>query len=146
LEADGKRSKVIIPSAGVHEKLPRRSILRGRKNFAHLFRHGKRIEGSLMSCSTAILPDSSGVKLSFAVSVQRRVGPAVLRNKIKRWVREAYRRNKKVLTDLAERSDSPTAVLFSYRRHDIDKKISYTDIERDVKYILGKIIQMKDRQ
>jgi ribonuclease P protein component len=147
LETDGKRSKV-IPVADVHEKLPRRSILRGRKNFVHLYRHGKRIEGSLLSCFTAILPNSSGVnvKFCFAVSVQRRAGSAVQRNKIKRWVREAYRRNIKVLTDHVERTDSPIAVLFSYRRHETNKTIRYADIERDVQYILEKIIHNKEWQ
>lgn len=132
----------------MREKLPRRLIIRGRKNFVYLLRHGRRIEGSLLSCFVACTPDSSGEDNSctFAVSVQRSVGSAVFRNKIKRWVREAYRRNKKLLTILSERTDKPIAVLFSYRRHKIEKKILYADIERDLRYILQSIIQINDWQ
>jgi ribonuclease P protein component len=145
LEADGKRSEV-IPAVDRREHLPRGSILRGRKNFTRLFRHGKRIEGSLLSCLTATLPDEFGKKEKyfFAVIVQRRTGSAVRRNKIKRWVREAYRRNKKFLIESASRNENPIAVLFSYRRHDTEKDIRYADVERDVQSILEKIISIKE--
>jgi ribonuclease P protein component len=147
LEADGKRLK-IIPVGDVHEELPRRAILRGRKNFVHLYRYSNRIEGSLLSCFTAILPNPSdvNVKFCFAVSVHRRVGSAVKRNKIKRWIREAYRRKAKVLYNHASCVDSPIAVLFSYRKHESSETIRYADIERDVQNILEKIIHVKEWQ
>jgi ribonuclease P protein component len=145
LEADGKRSEV-IPAEGRRERLPRSSILRGRKNFVYIFRHGKRIEGSLLSCLTGALPDSHGIrtKIAFAVIIHSRVGSAVQRNKIKRWIREAYRRNIKSLTDLTVLADCPIAVLFKYRRHNADEKICYAAIERDVQSLLEKITQLKE--
>lgn len=145
MEADSKRSEV-IPDEDMREQLPRRSILRGRKCFVYVFRHGKRIEGSLLSCLIAPLPGSCGIstKLSFAVIIHRRIGSAVQRNKIKRWVREAYRRYNKNLTDLTTRTDCPIAIVFSYRKNETGKNIRYADIERDVWSLLGKIIQIKE--
>ena len=63
--------------------------IRGRDAFARLARDGTRIRGSALWCT--LLPDSSSTATHVAFSVGRAVGPAVVRNQVRRRLRAAIR-------------------------------------------------------
>ncbi|MCX8064141.1 MAG: ribonuclease P protein component [Candidatus Hydrogenedentes bacterium] len=67
---------------------PKKYRLRKKSEFENVFQKGKRISGRGLICYW-LEDESMGYKLGIVIS--RRVGCAVLRNKIKRYIREFYR-------------------------------------------------------
>ncbi len=73
------------------EGLNPRERIRKKKDFLHLYRKGSRFKGKyfhLIYLANNLTFSRVGVVAS------RRVGGAVIRNKVKRWMRELFRRNK----------------------------------------------------
>jgi ribonuclease P protein component len=70
--------------------LPRAKILRGKSHFDRLFREGNRLTASSVDLRYTALPDATaGCLVAFVAG--RKVGNAVVRNRCKRRMREAYR-------------------------------------------------------
>jgi ribonuclease P protein component len=69
-------------------RFPRQARLLHRREFDAVFRHGRKLVGPAFICYVA-RGDEAGCKLGLAVS--RKVGGAVIRNRIKRFVREFFR-------------------------------------------------------
>ncbi len=79
------------PPPGAEGRLPRAARLTARRAIERVFKQGgKHVGPALVLWSVAGEP---GVPVSrLALSVSRRVGPAVRRNRVKRVLREAWRR------------------------------------------------------
>ncbi|HOZ46708.1 MAG TPA: ribonuclease P protein component [Candidatus Hydrogenedentes bacterium] len=69
-------------------RLPRRERLTRRKEFVHLYEHGAKWVGAAFVCYM-VRADGQGNKIGCVVS--RKVGGAVARNRVKRYIREVYR-------------------------------------------------------
>lgn len=80
-------------SAAERATLPRAERLRGAGELRHLFRRGARLERA--SFVLVWLPGPGRRAVAFAAS--RRVGGSVRRNRARRRLREAYRRQKHLL-------------------------------------------------
>ena len=79
-------------------RLPRTAILRGKKAFAGLFDDGKFLRGRELDIKYALRPSGTGsVQVAFIAS--KRLGNAVVRNRCKRLIREAYRMNRHQFAD-----------------------------------------------
>ncbi len=76
------------------ESLSPRERIRKKKDFLILYKKGSRHRGKYFNL--VFLPNHQTYS-RMAVVVGKRVGNAVKRNKIKRWMRELYRRNKSLL-------------------------------------------------
>ena len=75
---------------GPHERL------RKRNDFLSLYKKGKRYKGKYFN----LIYFSNNLSFSrMAVVVSKKIGNAVKRNKIKRWLRSLFRRNKGLLKD-----------------------------------------------
>jgi ribonuclease P protein component len=74
------------------ESLPKREILRRRTDFDALFHSGKRWHGKRVQ----VVYEKTG-RRQVAFLVPKRVGKAVLRNRIRRWMKEIYRRRRRFL-------------------------------------------------
>ena len=105
---------------------------------------GKMFEGGL-SKSFSIFPirivyipvETGEVGASILVSVSKRhFKRAVKRNKVKRQIREAYRKNKYLLTDRLEQSEERLAIAFIYLT---DKIFPSIEIEKKIKAALLRI-------
>lgn len=70
---------------------PRRERLTRKREFLDVFEHGERRSGRAFVCHVA-RREGQGRKIGFAVS--RKVGGAVVRNRLKRYLREIYRTNR----------------------------------------------------
>ncbi len=68
--------------------------IKKKSEFLLLYKQGRRYKGEHFSL--IYLPNNL-LFSRFAVVVSRKVGDAVDRNKIKRWLRELFRRNKELL-------------------------------------------------
>jgi ribonuclease P protein component len=71
------------------QNLKRSECIKNSGIISSVIKEGKRIQGEAVTIH--FLPSE---KLEFAVLVRKKTGSAVERNKIKRWVREIYRRGK----------------------------------------------------
>ena len=69
-------------------KFPRAERLTKKSDYRLVFEHGEKLVGRRFICYM-VRREEQGCKLGVAVS--RRVGKAVVRNRIKRYVREFYR-------------------------------------------------------
>jgi ribonuclease P protein component len=76
--------------------LPRSAILRGNTHFDRLFKEGNRLSAPSMDLRYMVFPDSAaGCLVAFAAG--RKLGGAVVRNRCKRHMREAYRLNQGIV-------------------------------------------------
>ena len=72
-----------------NERLPKNEILRGKKSFSLVFSGGDVVYGHALSLR--FLPEEQR-RVAFAVS--KKAGNSVKRNRIKRLLREVYRKNR----------------------------------------------------
>lgn len=78
------------PASPADQRLPRRETLRKSADYRLCYRTGRRRAGSFAQLH--VRPnDAGGPRLGITAS--RKVGGAVVRNRLKRWVRECYRRS-----------------------------------------------------
>lgn len=73
------------------ERFPKAARIRQRRDFVHIQRHGRRIHTRHFAIILA-----SGAQQRLGVTVSKRVAGAVGRNRIKRLVREVFRRNRQL--------------------------------------------------
>lgn len=87
------------PARPVGFKLPRAARLLSQRDFRRVYGRGRRASGRLMTVVVLAVRDARGARLGLSVSKDH--GSAVVRNKIKRLLREAFR---------LERPELPPAV------------------------------------
>jgi ribonuclease P protein component len=76
------------------ETLGPRERIRKKSDFLYLYKKGIRLQRTYFSL--IYLPSPSGIS-RLGVVAGRKVGEAVVRNRIKRWMRDTFRRNKRLL-------------------------------------------------
>jgi len=128
----------------VRRTLKKSEILRGRKNFDFVFKHGKKIDGKILRCislKSRLAARCGAGSVIFGIAVSRAVRRAVDRNRIKRLVRESYRINKEIILPGAIEPGQILTVLFIYppKSSRMPSVPSYRDIEEDVKTILKSV-------
>lgn len=74
--------------------LPKDERIRKSDDFTRILRGGARARGRLLDVRWCADRDEADAPNRIGVAVGRRLGNAVLRNRLKRRIREAYRRNK----------------------------------------------------
>lgn len=75
---------------------PKRERLTRRREYVAVFEHGRKRVGPEFICFS-VPRDGQGRKFGFAVS--RKVGKAVVRNRVKRYLREIYRAHRAYLSE-----------------------------------------------
>jgi ribonuclease P protein component len=130
----------------VSQTLPKHNILKGRNNYSLVFREGKSVTGKVFRClhlCDARIDARGGSGLLFSVAVSSRsVKRAIDRNRIKRLVREAYRRHPEVSGPLSGHSpETPRALIFVYRPGAVrsPRLLSYREVETDILHILSRL-------
>jgi len=78
------------------EGFPKEERVRRSPEFTRIFRDGSQVRGRFLTARWVAEP-SSGI-CRVGVAAGKRLGNAVIRNRLKRRMREAYRRNKRELT------------------------------------------------
>ena len=111
------------------ERFPKANRIRRRGEFLRLQRIGRRRPGARFVVITAVARDGTS---RLGITASRKVGGAVVRNRIKRWVREFFRRSKHDLSPAQEilviaRPQAATA--------------SYVDVAQE----LGRALHINDR-
>ena len=106
--------------------LPQKNRLKKRKQFAYIYKNGKKVNGKNLSI-VFTLNKRSETKIGFSVS--NKVGKAVLRNKIKRQLRAIIR---KQLNNLRIHQN---IVLIA---HPNIVECDFSKMEKEVLYLLNK--------
>ncbi|MBN2312266.1 MAG: ribonuclease P protein component [Candidatus Hydrogenedentes bacterium] len=77
-------------------QFPRRERLTRRRDYLSIYQQGEKRVGRQFVCYT-VRREGQGRKIGLAVS--RKVGKAVVRNRVKRYIREVYRTHRGELSD-----------------------------------------------
>lgn len=77
------------PAAARDERLPRVETLRKSADYLRAYRRGRRVHGSVAMLYTHA--NETG-RARLGITASRKVGKAVVRNRLKRRIREVYRR------------------------------------------------------
>lgn len=113
----------------MNETLRKKEILRSKKTIQEVLEKGKKYLFKDLTFFVLKENDKSGdlIKIAFAVS-KRKVKLAVKRNKVKRVLREVYRKNKKELFDFAEKNKTALKIfLIAGGTNQNKKEILYED-------------------
>jgi ribonuclease P protein component len=94
--------------------LKKQAILRGRGAFQRVFEGGRRLDGRLVGCIYTVGQETRGaVRAGFVVSSKHL--NAVRRNRVRRLLREAFRRSSDTLGRAAEDAGRPVELVLVYR-------------------------------
>ena len=122
--------------------LPKPELLRGRETFKYIITSGNKLIEKNIVCFYIIetcTPEEQPLKVGFSVGVK--VGKAVLRNRIKRLMRECYRLNKHSLieTAISNNLQIRTVFMFITNKISVPKKISYNEIAQTMVKLMHQI-------
>ncbi|MEM1218343.1 MAG: ribonuclease P protein component [Bacteroidota bacterium] len=119
-------------------RLTKAERLKSRKVLQTLFREGKSLgipPIRMIWWERALEGTESPVQIAVTVP-KRSFRKAVLRNRLKRRMREAYRLQKSRLLDQYQPTDRQLAILFIYTGR---KELPYQDIERSMKNLMKRL-------
>jgi ribonuclease P protein component len=113
--------------------LRKREILRGYQSFSTILSKGRSLQAGTVRCYFLVgQGEGKGVKVGFTVS--RSVREATARNRLRRFLREAYRMNKQILLKAGiERAHNVELLLMCAPAAETNpKRLTYDSIERPV--------------
>ncbi len=120
------------PMFGNQDALNRSYSLKKNKSFRYVYRRGKNIvHDSLSICY--VMKKTPGLNVGFSVS--KKIGKAVVRNRVKRRMKEAFRQ---YLDDI-----KPNALIIIVARPGIEEK-DFTGVKKNIERILQKAKLFKE--
>lgn len=124
------------PSGGNH--LPRRVILRGKDSFDTLFKNGIRIAAGHIDLRylTRQEPDPS-IHIGFVVG--KKTGNAVVRNRCKRLLREAYRLQQHILDPIRSQRSTSIDMVLIVKSADLTYAKAMADVQKLLNSLLRRI-------
>lgn len=117
----------------MRENLNPRERIRKKKDFLILYKKGNRYRGKYF---TLIHLPSDSAFSRVGVVASRKVGSAVARNKVKRWMRELFRRNKGLLASPVDFLIVATAAM---------KEASWRELKEDYLFALKRVFEKKKK-
>lgn len=126
------------------QKLRKVEILRGRQAFKDILAGGTRLVG--IHLRVYLLPVSAelnhGIPIRVGFAVSGRVKSAAVRNRVRRLMREAYRRNRGILSKPLFEESRYYALILMYRGEKSNDlmRVSYREIEEDLRNTLEKAL------
>jgi ribonuclease P protein component len=122
-----------MPVSCPSRRLPRRARLQRGRDFAAVRQEGHRLVCGCLIANWKVLPAGAGSRVGFITS--RKIGSAVVRNRARRLLREAYRLHQHEL-----RQASSTVLVA--RQSIAGKRLA--DVERDLLLALRRGRMLKD--
>lgn len=123
-------------NSGTNFGLSKAIVLSGKPAFNRLFTKGKTVQGSVSAIRYLQL-DSLSESTKVAFVVRKKLGSAVVRNRLKRLMREAYRINQSEFAFLVE---SKLSVHFAFMPK--WSLLTYQQVETDIR-LFAKVLRQK---
>ncbi|HTR80459.1 MAG TPA: ribonuclease P protein component [Bacteroidota bacterium] len=127
----------------MHNTLHKSEILRGYSAFSDVLKNGEMIQSQELRCYFRTAEKKKGPPVRVGFAVPRKVVPlAVDRNRIKRYMREAFRKNKIELHTTADKRDLQIVLVLVFKKSSSQanvRMVRYASIERDLVDIVAKI-------
>ncbi|MEX0722143.1 MAG: ribonuclease P protein component [Balneolaceae bacterium] len=114
--------------------MPKSHVLRGKRNFDQLFSDSKLITSPTVNLRFAVYPNS-GEKFLAGFIAPKKIGNAVKRTRTKRLLREAYRLNRHILTDMFSQINAEVHYVFMAR----NAQLSFDEVQNDMKTLMSKL-------
>lgn len=125
--------------------LGRNERVKKKNDFEKVYSAGKVFYSSelLIKSIYTIDPDANFFGVKIAVAVSKKAGNAVWRNRIKRLIKESYRKNKISINKRADQKAVSVMIIFSPNRlsEARNKKIIYKEVEDKVVELINRIEQ-----
>lgn len=113
------------------------------KDIEEVFNNGKVIisKDKKLKATYKEIKSETELKILFGVTVYKKTGTAVWRNRIKRLIREAYRKNKNILYDALNKKELLIYLIISPNslNQKDSNKLSLSEIEPPVIELLNKV-------
>jgi ribonuclease P protein component len=128
----------------VRQTLRKAEILRGHSAFFDILKKGKRVRGTLFQCfytKRETADDQPVVQVGFVVP--KKVVPlAATRNRLKRLLRESYRKNKASLYEASrdKRLSFAIVVMIQKSTNENMRRLPYATVENEWNSLMSKII------
>ena len=114
--------------------LPKSHILRGKRNFKRLFTKSSLITSQSVNLRFAQYPSADeGFQIGFISP--KKIGTAVQRNRAKRLMREAYRLNQHLITDVVRELNIGLHAVFMAR----SAKLEFSQVNDDIVTMLNEL-------
>ena len=118
--------------------LPRIHALRDPKQFREIYSQGHKIVGKIFVCTYTFQPTVQQPSINIRFIVNSKMGNAVVRNRWKRLMREAYRRA--LARERKEWGRSMEMILMPLQRDANQHRLpSYTEVYNDVAMLLNRL-------
>ena len=130
-EQDGVSAAEASP--GQDERLPSQEKLRRRAEFERCYKSGRRLHGTVLTVH--FVPNSLD-RPRLGITVTRKVGGAVTRQRLKRQVREVYRR-------WSERSRLPAVDMVVHAKPGAGEQ-PFSRLARDLESLLSRLLRARD--
>ena len=130
--------------------LPKSAILRGHNAFGDVLQHGLIVHGRWIRCYVQVAPleiafTETGSPVQFGFAVPKKIASsAVLRNRVRRLMRETVRKHKEQLWNGVREHRRSATIVLMLGRHDptILKKLTLDDIAADWQSMVPKILSL----
>jgi ribonuclease P protein component len=125
-------------------RLPRRVILRGKDSFDTLFKNGIRIAAGSIDLRYLTRQDSNpSIHVAFVVG--RRTGNAVVRNRCKRLLREAYRLQQHILDPISSNRSISIDMALIVKSADLTYAKAMADVQKLLSNLSTRLIQSDEQ-
>jgi ribonuclease P protein component len=122
--------------------LSKKERIKNKKDFEMVFSRGKTIFSKSGKLKAVFLQtDWKDVPVKIAVGVSKKAGNAVWRNRIKRLIKDSFRKNKPVTTDKITSKTKTIYIFFATNRlnQKYNKTLTLNDISPDVLNLIKQI-------
>jgi ribonuclease P protein component len=125
--------------------LSRSERVRKKKEFDSVYKKGKTITSSDLLLKSIFTIEQSEVEagVQIAAAISKKAGKAVWRNRVKRLIKEAYRLNKNIILQVAQKKRLKLLIIFTLFKlnEQSNNNLKLSDISPGVIEIIKKISQ-----
>lgn len=123
--------------------LPKHRILRGKKNFQQLFESGSVLHAPVVQFRYLLTGKEKGVQIGFIA--KKSLGNAVVRNRTKRLLREAWRLQQEEMINLADRADTGIHGVFMAKRTGLTFQVVQKEIRELIDKLQSRLVRQKQK-
>ncbi len=122
--------------------LRKNEILRGRNTFSKVFSSGNKLVDKNIICFYRLEKSDTEInQIMVGFAVSKKIGKAVVRNRIKRLMRESYRLNKHILFDIPSPNNFIASIILMYGKNNPIqiKNVVFDSVKQEIEHLLNRL-------